>query len=50
MLRRLEKRILVPLPTQSSREAMFHHFLPPVLTDKPLTISSNINYSKAAQV
>jgi katanin p60 ATPase-containing subunit A1 len=50
MLRRLEKRILVQLPDQSSREAMHRHYLPPVLSNEPITISSAIDYTKAAQV
>jgi katanin p60 ATPase-containing subunit A1 len=29
LLRRLEKRILVPLPTIEAREAMVKHYLPP---------------------
>ncbi|XP_050724389.1 katanin p60 ATPase-containing subunit A-like 2 [Eriocheir sinensis] len=33
MLRRLEKRILVPLPGKEAREAMFRHHLPECITD-----------------
>ncbi|XP_076064208.1 katanin p60 ATPase-containing subunit A-like 2 [Oratosquilla oratoria] len=33
MLRRLEKRILVPLPSVAARESMFKHHLPEVLHD-----------------
>uniref|UniRef100_A0A6A7G9E9 Katanin p60 ATPase-containing subunit A-like 2 n=2 Tax=Hirondellea gigas TaxID=1518452 RepID=A0A6A7G9E9_9CRUS len=33
MLRRLEKRILVPLPCPEARAAMFHHHLPETLQD-----------------
>ncbi|KAL7635721.1 UNVERIFIED_CONTAM: hypothetical protein RMT77_013538 [Armadillidium vulgare] len=33
MLRRLEKRILVPLPSKEAREMMFGHHLPQVLPD-----------------
>lgn len=29
LLRRLEKRILVPLPEEKAREAMVRHHLPP---------------------
>ena len=29
MLRRLEKRVLVDLPTKEARQAMFQQFLPP---------------------
>ena len=31
MLRRLEKRIIVNLPTPEARQAMFSHYLPPVV-------------------
>lgn len=50
MLRRLEKRILVQLPTVSAREAMFHHYLPPILTKEPVSITSCVDYEKAAAV
>ncbi len=33
MLRRLEKRILVGLPTAPAREAMFRHHLPPIVCE-----------------
>ena len=50
MLRRLEKRILVQLPTETARESMFRHHLPSVLTNDPITISSNVEYDRAAKV
>lgn len=50
MLRRLEKRILVDLPTQSARKAMFVHHLPPIITSDPLNITSSIDYDTIAEV
>ena len=50
MLRRLEKRILVNLPTEEARMAMFSHHLPPVLSREPLHIQTEIDYKRAAQV
>jgi len=40
MLRRLEKRILVDLPSESARFAMFQHYLPPVISPPPLSITT----------
>ncbi|XP_071538180.1 katanin p60 ATPase-containing subunit A-like 2 [Panulirus ornatus] len=53
MLRRLEKRILVPLPGMEAREAMFRHHLPeviPDLEDAGHAIDTHLDYEKLAQV
>jgi len=46
MLRRLEKRILVDLPTLEARRAMFHHHLPPVVSSREggLELLSELDY------
>ncbi|XP_064608794.1 katanin p60 ATPase-containing subunit A-like 2 isoform X2 [Liolophura sinensis] len=52
MLRRLEKRILVDLPTQEARKAMFKHHLPPVVNSKAsggLELYSDIDYDLLAR-
>ncbi|XP_065911873.1 katanin p60 ATPase-containing subunit A-like 2 [Dysidea avara] len=48
MLRRLEKRILVDLPSQSARLAMFRHHLPPVISQSAFPITTDIDYEKVA--
>ncbi|XP_072166686.1 katanin p60 ATPase-containing subunit A-like 2 [Diadema setosum] len=51
MLRRLEKRILVDLPTQAARKAMIEYYLPKTLNpDCALSIETNINYDYLAEV
>ena len=50
MLRRLEKRILVDLPVGSARAAMFSHHLPPTISQPPTTITTQIDYDRAAEV
>ncbi|KAA0199717.1 hypothetical protein HAZT_HAZT010371 [Hyalella azteca] len=53
MLRRLEKRILVPLPSAEARSAMFMHHLPPDLLDLAEaghTVSTHLDYNHLAQM
>ena len=53
MLRRLEKRILVDLPTHEARKAMFKHHLPPVVVtgkSNGLELMADIDYERLAQV
>ncbi|CAC5379396.1 KATNA1 [Mytilus coruscus] len=50
MLRRLEKRIIVDLPTLEARKAMFKFHLPPVVVPKEggLELLSNVDYDVLA--
>ena len=53
MLRRLEKRILVGLPTTEARRVMFMHLLPPIIctTDSNgFDLTSDLDYNALAQV
>ena len=53
MLRRLEKRILVDLPTYDARKAMFKHHLPPVVVtgkSNGLELLADLNYERLAEV
>lgn len=51
MLRRLEKRILVDLPTEDARKQMLHHHLPPVIRSENngLDIKTEIEYDLFAK-
>jgi len=51
MLRRLEKRILVHLPTKEARLGMLKHHLPPVISshEKGLLMTSDIDYETIAE-
>ncbi|XP_050400357.1 katanin p60 ATPase-containing subunit A-like 2 [Patella vulgata] len=50
MLRRLEKRILVDMPTLDARKSMIHHFLPPVVNpgEGDLELLSELDYDLLA--
>lgn len=52
MLRRLEKRILVDLPTEEAREAMFKHHLPSLITPDThgLELRAELDYKGLANV
>lgn len=49
-MRRLEKRILVDLPSQEAREAMIHHWLPPVSRSSALELRADLDYSLLSRV
>ncbi|XP_049637517.1 katanin p60 ATPase-containing subunit A-like 2 [Suncus etruscus] len=48
MLRRLEKRILVDLPSLEARQAMIHHWLPPV-SNSALELRTELDYKLLAR-
>ena len=49
MLRRLEKRILVDLPSQPARLAMLKHHLPPSVAGSAFPVTTDIDYEGIAQ-
>ncbi|GLG96667.1 Spastin, partial [Gryllus bimaculatus] len=49
ILRRLEKRILVDLPSPDARKCMFQHYLPPVTLNTP-NLECDLNYDHLAQI
>lgn len=52
MLRRLEKRVLVDLPTKEARRAMFQQFLPPTVIRESngLVLFSDLDYERLSEV
>lgn len=53
MLRRLEKRILIDLPTYQARKAMFRYHLPPIIQmqeEEGLQLRTEIDYEIVAEV
>ncbi|XP_056592682.1 katanin p60 ATPase-containing subunit A-like 2 isoform X2 [Triplophysa dalaica] len=49
MLRRLEKRILVGLPSAPARQAMIGHWLPPVSNTSAVELRTELDYNMLAQ-
>jgi SpoVK/Ycf46/Vps4 family AAA+-type ATPase len=52
MLRRLEKRVLVDLPSKDARQAMFQQFLPPTVIRESngLVLFSDLDYGQLSNV
>ncbi|CAF1543767.1 unnamed protein product [Rotaria magnacalcarata] len=52
MLRRLEKRVLVDLPTKEARNAMFQQFLPPTVIHEKngLILYADLNYERLSDL
>ncbi len=52
MLRRLEKRVLVDLPSKEARQAMFQQFLPPTVIRESngLVLFSDLDYAQLSNV
>ena len=52
MLRRLEKRVLVGLPSTEARQAMFQQFLPPTVIqeDNGLELFAELDYVRLSEV
>ncbi|KAK2818955.1 hypothetical protein Q5P01_024516 [Channa striata] len=49
MLRRLEKRILVSLPSSEARQAMITHWLPPLSSTGGVELRTKLNYETLAK-